>query len=94
MRIFFFILIFFSCYGCKKSAAKIDNCTNVIVTLKASSCKHVGIILSDGTLFACDDLPDKYAIEGNKICILFNFWDDPSMCACCGGTKISIIAVR
>jgi hypothetical protein len=94
MKIIPLILIILSCYSCKKSTGKIDNCTNVTVTLKAPSCKHVGIILSDGTMFACDDLPDKYAIEGNKICILFNFWDDPALCVCCGGTKISVIAVR
>ena len=76
--------------GCKKSA---DNCTNVVVTLTASSCKGVGVII-DGTKFACDDLPDQYAVEGKKICILYSFWDDPKMCACCGGTKVSIISVH
>jgi hypothetical protein len=89
------IIIFFSILlintGCKKDLTK--NCTEVTVTLTANSCKRVGIILSDGTIFPCDDLPDKYAVDGNKICILFNFWNDLSTCACCGGTKISIIAV-
>lgn len=91
MKIFALIIIILLCFGCKKSAK--NNCTNVTVTLKAPSCKHVGIILSDGTMFACDDLANQYAVEGNKICILFNFWDDPTVCACCGDTKISVIAV-
>jgi hypothetical protein len=78
-------------FGCKKTT---DNCTDVTVTLKANSCKQVGITLSDGTIFPCDDLPNQYAVEGKRICILFNFWEDLSTCACCGGTKISIIAVR
>ncbi len=91
-NILFFLLIFLLNTGCKKDLKK--DCSEVTVTLKANSCKHVGIILSDGTLFPSDDLPNQYAVEGNKICILFNFWDDPSVCACCGGTKISIIAIH
>jgi len=86
------LLIFSLSIGCKKTAP--NGCTEVTVTLTANSCKHVGIILSDGTMFPSDDLPAQYAVEGNKICILFNFWNDPATCACCGGTKISVIAVH
>jgi len=88
-NLLFFIFFLFILSGCKK----LNNCTNVTVTLTANSCKQVGVII-DGTTFACDDLPIRYAVEGKKICILFNFWDDPSTCVCCGGTKVSIIAVR
>ena len=94
MKIIAIILIISSFTSCKRSSIVAENCSNVTVTLKATSCKHVGIILSDGNIFACDDLPDRYAVEGNKICILYNFWNDAAVCACCGGTKISIVAVR
>ena len=84
----FFCLTIFSC---KKSTEK--NCTNVTVTLKASSCKGVGVIIN-GMKYPTDDFPEQYAIEGKNICIEYSFWDDPKMCPCCGGKKVHIIAVH
>ncbi|HSV11020.1 MAG TPA: hypothetical protein VLI68_09640 [Hanamia sp.] len=84
----FFAFIIFSC---RKSTEK--NCTNVIVTLKAPSCKGVGVII-DGIKYPTDDLPAQYAVEGKKICIEYSFWEDPTMCQCCGGKKVHIIAVH
>ena len=84
-------LLFFSYLsGCKKSS---KNCTEAVVTLTASSCNGVGVIIG-GTKFASDNLPAQYAVEGKKICILYSFWDDTATCSCCGGTKVSIIAVH
>ncbi len=84
------LFISLTVFGCKKSSG---NCTNVIVTLTAPSCKHVGVIIN-GTKYPADDLPDQYAVEGKNICIEYSFWDDPKMCACCGGKKVHIIAVH
>ncbi len=84
------LLILFSVTECKKSS---DECTNVAVTLTASSCSHVGVILND-TKYPTDDLPAQYAIEGKNICIEYSFWDDPKECPCCGGRKVHVIAVH
>lgn len=89
-KLIFCLFIFTSFFGCKKST---HNCTNVIVTLSAPSCNHVGVII-DGTKYPSDDLPDQYAVEGKHICIEYSFWDDPKMCPCCGGRKVHIIAVH
>lgn len=89
-KIIFPLFIFLIFFGCKKSS---DNCTNVIVTLSAPSCKHVGVIIN-GTKYPTDDLPVQYAVEGKNICIEYSFWDDPAMCPCCGGRKVHIIAVH
>lgn len=81
----------FTIFSCSKSTEK--NCTNALVTLKAASCKHVGVIIN-GKEYPTDDLPDQYAIEGKNICIEYSFWDDLKMCPCCGGKKVHIIAVH
>lgn len=90
MKIIAIILILFSCYGCKKSS---NSCTNVTVTLTAPSCKGIGVII-DGTKYPADDLPAKYAVEGQNICIEYSFWNDPALCVCCGGKKVHVIAVH
>ena len=89
-NVLFSWFIFLTVLGCRKSS---DNCTNVIVTLTATSCKHIGVIIR-GTKYPTDDLPDQYAVEGKNICIEYSFWDDPTMCPCCGGKKVHIIAVH
>ena len=83
------IIAIFLFNGCHKSSG----CTNAVVTLSAPSCKHIGVIL-DGVKYPSDDLPSQYAIDGLQICIEYSFWDDPAMCACCGGKKVHIIAVH
>lgn len=85
-----YLIILLTIFGCKKPPG---NCTNVTVTLTASSCKHVGVIIK-GTKYPTDDLPDQYAVESKHICIEYSFWDDPKMCACCGGKKVHIISVH
>jgi len=82
-----FILLSFS--SCKKSS---KNCTDVVVTLSAPSCSKIGVIIK-GTKYPADDLPSQYAVEGKHICIKYSYWDDPAVCACCGGKKVHIIAV-
>ena len=86
------LYLFFSLtiFGCSKSTER--NCTNVSVTLKAPSCKGIGVIIN-GVEYPTDDLPEQYAIEGKRICIEYSFWEDPKMCPCCGGRKVHIIAV-
>jgi hypothetical protein len=84
------IFIFLPFFGCKKTS---DSCTNVIVTLSAPSCNHVGVII-DGTKYPSDDLPAQYVVDGKNICIEYSFWDDPKMCPCCGGKKVHVIAVH
>jgi hypothetical protein len=83
-----FIILLFS--ECKKTE---KNCTNAVVTLSAPSCKRIGVIL-DGIKYPADDLPAEYAEEGKTICIEYSFWDDPAMCACCGGRKVHIISIH
>ncbi len=84
------LFMFLAFLGCTKTS---DHCKNVIVTLTAPSCTHIGVII-DGKKFPADDLPDQYAIEGKHICIDYSYWDDPKMCPCCGGEKVHIIAVH
>jgi len=89
-KIISIIFIFLPFFGCKKAS---DSCTNVIVTLSAPSCNHVGVII-DGTKYPSDDLPAQYAVDGKSICIEYSFWGDPAMCPCCGGKKVHVIAVH
>lgn len=89
-KITFVLIIFLAFLGCKKSPG---NCTYVKVTLSAPSCRKVGVIIK-GTKYPSDDLPDQYAVEGNNICIEYSFWEDVSMCMCCGGKKVHVIAVH
>jgi hypothetical protein len=76
--------------GCKKATG---NCTDVKVTLSAPSCRKIGVIIK-GIKYPSDDLPDQYAVEGKNICIEYSFWDDVTMCPCCGGKKVHVIAVH
>ena len=85
----FLLLILFT--SCKKNSN--TDCTNAIVTFKATNCKHVGVIIS-GTTYPTDDLPDQYAIDGKNICIEYSIYDDPRMCMCCGGTYVHVIKVH
>jgi hypothetical protein len=89
-KVLLYFFIFPAFFGCKKSPG---NCTTVNVTLSAPSCKHVGVIIK-GTKYPADDLPGQFAVEGKNICIEYSFWDDPTMCPCCGGRKVHIIAVH
>lgn len=92
MKWIIIITAFFCFSGCKKSKES-KECTTVTVTLKASSCKHVGVIVN-GTAYPSDDLPDQFAVEGKVICIEYAFWDDPKECPCCGGRKVHVISVH
>ena len=72
---------------------KSKNCTDVVVTLSAPSCKQIGVVLK-GIKYPADDLPDQYVVDGKSICIEYSFWDDLKMCPCCGGKKVHIISVQ
>lgn len=85
--LFFVIALFLSC---RKNTN--NDCIDAIVTLKATNCKHVGVIIK-GITYPSDDLPDQYAIDGKDICIEYSLYDDPRMCVCCGGTYAHIIKV-
>jgi hypothetical protein len=89
-KIFLIGILIFTFFACKKSAG---NCISVTVTLSAPSCRKVGVIIK-GTKYPSDDLPDQYAVEGKNICIEYSYYDDPTMCACCGGRKVHVIAVH
>lgn len=76
MKTFLFILLLFTgIASCKKS----KDCTEAVVTLKAKSRTHVGIIINK-TTYATNDLPDSDVIEGKKICIEYSLYDDLRMC--------------
>ena len=89
-KILLVFLLFTGLYSCKKNTS---NCTNATVTLKATNCKHVGVIIGK-TTYPTDNLPNMYAIEGKNICIEYSLYDDPKMCMCCGGTYVHIINVH
>ena len=89
-KIILYLFIFLSFFGCKKSS---HDCTDVVVTLSAPSCSHIGVIIK-GTKYPSDDLPNQYAVEGKNICIEYSFWDNLKMCPCCGGARVHVIAVH
>jgi len=89
MRMLAIILFIFLLPGCKKH----KDCTQVVVTLTAPSCSHVGVIIND-TKYPTDDLPAQYAEEGRIICIDYTFYEDMRLCVCCGGTRVHVVAVR
>ena len=85
----FLLIVLFS--SCQKNTC--TECTNAIVTLKATNCKHVGVIIK-AIAYPTDDLPDKFAIEGKNICIDYSLYEDQRKCICCGGTYAHIIKVQ
>jgi hypothetical protein len=89
MRLILIILFTFFLAGCKKH----KDCTQVVVTLTAPSCSHVGVIIND-IKYPTDDLPPQYAVEGKIICIEYSFYEDLRLCACCGGTRVHVVSVR
>jgi hypothetical protein len=89
MKYLLFIVFSLILSSCKK-----NNCTDAIVTLKhASACRDTSLIIN-GTIYRTDNLPVQNAVEGSHICIQYNLYGDPKMCACCGGTKVSITSVH
>ena len=92
MQKFFFLFLIIALFiSCRKNTN--SDCTNATVTLKATNCKRVGVIIK-GIAYPTNDLPEQYAIDGKSICIEYSLYDDRRMCVCCGGTYVHIIKVN
>ena len=61
-----------------------------------NGCDQNGFLLQlDGsTTLAPDSLPAAFQQPGLKVCLTYSTYEDLRMCACCGGTRVSIQHIR
>ncbi|MCI1188066.1 hypothetical protein MON38_11600 [Hymenobacter sp. DH14] len=48
------------------------------------------IQLDAGAAYPPDSLPANLQQSGLRICLTYTLYEDPRMCACCGGTRLKI----
>lgn len=82
-----FILFFLSiCISCHRD----NSCsTSAIIVRNSTGCLSWGINV--GTSYISDNIPDQFKVEGLRVCVDYELYDDMRLCACCGGTRARII---
>src|SRR5438105_8367335 len=94
-----YLFIFIVCLSlgdiaCKKNSNKNnDDCTGVTITNSAPGCGGWGIIVS-GTKYPSNNIPSQFQQDGISVCASYELYQDPRMCACCGGTWADIKSMK
>jgi len=94
MKSLFIILVSFalSAASCKKNSNKPD-CTIVTIINSAPGCTGWGIVVN-GTKYPSRNIPLQYQQNNLVVCASFVLFEDPAMCACCGGTWADIKSIQ
>jgi hypothetical protein len=86
---FFMAAFVFSC-GKRNTAG---NCsTATIVDQKCGASWNIK--LPNGDVHHSYNIPTQFRQPGLVVCIDYELYSDPAMCACCGGTAIRILSIQ
>ncbi|HEX3166773.1 MAG TPA: hypothetical protein VHQ93_10985 [Chitinophagaceae bacterium] len=86
-----FFVFLFICYSCNKN----DKTPCNSATVENLNCGNSwNIKLADGKIYHSYNLSPTYQQPGLNICIEHELYQDPAMCACCGGTAIRILSIQ
>jgi len=72
--------------GCNCSGE--NQCATIVKV--AAHCNNYGIEVN-GQQYPSSNIPAQFQVEGIKVCVQYNLFDDQRLCACCGGTWADII---
>ena len=70
--------------------------TSATVVHGRNMCDQNGYVirLADGTTYPPDALPADFQQVGLKVCLSYSVYEDPRLCACCGGTRLRIQQIQ
>lgn len=74
--------------GCRKNST----CNTVIITQVGTPCSEWAIKILNNT-YPSNNIPVAFRQEGITVCAEYDLYEDLGMCACCGGTKATIISM-
>lgn len=85
------ICISFLLTGCKKSGT----CQSAEITkmFPGTPCEKWAIKVQD-TIYSAPNLPVEYEQNGLMVCVTYTLYNDPKMCACCGGITADITSIQ
>jgi hypothetical protein len=92
-----YLLIFLLSLGliasCSKGNKDNDDCVAVTITQSGTPCGAWGIkVASD--VYPSNNIPSQYQQEGVAVCVVYELYQDPRVCACCGGTWADIKSIK
>lgn len=70
--------------------------TSATVVHGRNMCDQNGYVirLDGGVTYPPDALPADFQQDGLKVCLSYSAYEDPRMCACCGGTRLKIQQIQ
>ena len=91
MKSFFILIVCVALQiACNKDG---EDCKTVTITNSAPGCGGWGIVVN-GTKYPSGNIPAQFQQDGLSVCTVYELYQDPRLCACCGGTWADIKSMK
>ena len=97
-RFFASLLLLAGLAACKKTASSPcgEGYQSATVIRGRNGCDQNGFLfqLAGNATLPPDSLPAGFQQAGLRVCLKYTTYEDPRMCACCGGTRLRIQQIQ